>query len=76
MDTSRGYGTMGFTNPTERPTIIPSHSGYIVPQAAQDHAMAGAELLPAKRSQSYDNAMCIQQTQGIPLGDTVPGLVK
>jgi len=58
------YGTMNFTNPSEKPVLLPSHVGYVVKQAAQDHAMATAGIVPAKRQQSWDNAMCIQATQG------------
>jgi len=58
------YGTMNFTNPASKPLLLPSHVGYVVKQAAQDHAMATAGIVPAKRTQSWDNAMCIQSTQG------------
>ena len=58
------YGKMDFTNPSSKPILLPSQVGYVVKQAAQDHAMATAGIVPAKRSQSWDNAMCIQQTQG------------
>lgn len=57
------YGTMDFANPTGKPVLLPSHVGYVVKQAAQDHAMATAGIVPAKRTQSWDNAMCIQSRQ-------------
>ncbi len=57
------YGTMNFTNPTGKPVLLPSQVGYVVKTAAQDHAMATAGIVPAKRSQSWDNAMCIQSRQ-------------
>jgi len=57
------YGTMNFTNPADKPVLLPSHVGYIVKQAAQDHAMSTAGIVPAKRQQSWENAMCIQANQ-------------
>ena len=58
------YGKMDFTNPSSKPLLLPSHVGYVVKQAAQDHAMATAGIVPAKKGASWDNAMCIQQSQG------------
>lgn len=61
---TRGYGTLGFRNPTECLMIVPCHAGYVVKQAAQDHAMAHAGVVISSRERSFDTAMCIQQTQG------------
>ncbi len=57
------YGTMNFANPSGKPALLPSQVAYVVKQAAQDHAMCTAGIVPAKRSQSWDNAMCIQSRQ-------------
>jgi len=46
------YGSMNFTNPTDKPLLLPSQVAYVVKQAAQDHAMATAGIVPAKKSQS------------------------
>lgn len=62
------YGTLDFTNPKDKDVLLPSNVGYVVKQAAQDHAMATAGIVPAKRRQSWDNAMCIQETQGGYIG--------
>jgi len=61
---TRAYGTMEFENPSELLLIVPLHAGYVVKRAAQDHAMGHVGLVPAKKTRSYDTAMCIQQTQG------------
>lgn len=58
------YGTLGFRNPSDCLLIVPCHAGYVVKQAAQDHAMAHAGLVPSSTERSYDTAMCIQQSQG------------
>jgi hypothetical protein len=58
------YGTLGFRNPSERLLIVPCHAGYVVKQAAQDHAMAHAAVVRSSGESSYDTAMCVQQTQG------------
>ena len=34
------YGTLGFRNPSDCLLIVPCHAGYVVKQAAQDHACA------------------------------------
>jgi hypothetical protein len=62
---NNAYGSMTFKNPTDKPVILPSHIGYVVPgKSAQDHAMATAGLVAAKKSKTYKNAMCIQESQG------------
>lgn len=58
------YGTLGFRNPSDRVMIVPCHAGYVVKQAAQDHAMAHAGLVQPSARRQYDTAMCVQQTQG------------
>jgi hypothetical protein len=58
------YGTLGFRNPSDCLLIVPCHAGYVVKQAAQDHAMAHAAVVRSCGECSYDTAMCVQQTQG------------
>lgn len=58
------YGTLGFRNSGERLLIVPCHAGYVVKQAAQDHAMPNTGLVPPAGERSFNNAMCIQQAQG------------
>jgi hypothetical protein len=59
-----GYGTMVFENKDqERPAIVPSN--YMVRgKGAQDHAMAGSGVVASRRSASFDNACCVESSQG------------
>lgn len=61
---TRGYGSMEFKNPNDKVLLVPCHVGYVVKQAAQNHAMANCGLIGKKKDKTYDNAMCIQQSQG------------
>ena len=61
---TRGYGSLSFRNPSNAILIVPCHAGYVVKEAAQDHAMAQSGLVESGRQRSFDTAMCIQQTQG------------
>jgi hypothetical protein len=58
------YGTLGFRNPGDSVLIVPCHAGYVVKQAAQDHAMAHAGVVRSAGERSFNTAMCIQQSQG------------
>lgn len=58
------YGTLGFRNPGETVLIVPCHAGYVVKQAAQDHAMAHAGVVKSAGERSFNTAMCIQASQG------------
>jgi len=67
---THNYGEMKFRNPDpEKVLLIPCHAGYVTKHAAQDHAMSRAGLV-GKGDKSFDDAMCIQQSQGgyIPEG--------
>jgi hypothetical protein len=57
------YGTMVFENDDSKPIIVPANIMARGP-SAQDHAMSGAGIVPAKSSKSFDTACCIQQRQG------------
>ena len=59
-----GYGTLVFKNKTDDTMIIPPQAGYVVKQAAQDHALPHIGIVKGKQTTSFDNAMCIQQSQG------------
>lgn len=59
-----GYGNMVFENTSNKPLIVPCHAGYVVKQAAQDHAMSHSAILKGFQSKTFETAMCIQQTQG------------
>lgn len=59
-----GYGRLVFDNVTDSIVIVPCNATYILSQAAQDHAMAQAGVIPGKKAGLFDNAMCIQQSQG------------
>ncbi|MHC9544320.1 MAG: DUF6569 family protein [Vulcanimicrobiota bacterium] len=60
---TEAYGTMIFENPSSSIMLIPCHTGYMVKQSAQDHAMGHAALVGSESTVSFDTAMCIQQTQ-------------
>ncbi|UCF32896.1 MAG: hypothetical protein JSV78_11250 [Phycisphaerales bacterium] len=59
-----GYGTLDFDNPSEAVLIVPCHAGYVVKQAAQDHAMSHAGLVAGGKRRAFNTAVCIQQNQG------------
>ena len=47
---TRGYGSLVFENPTDVLMLIPCHTGYVVKQAAQDHAMAQAAFVASNKA--------------------------
>lgn len=62
---TRDYGSIRVQNlDNERPTIVPTGSGFITTQYAQDHATPGAKLLKPGENATIRGAMCIQETQG------------
>lgn len=59
------YGTMVFSNKSNKPTIVPTGYSYITKQAAQDHGTTNALLLASyANKKTFDITCCIQQTQG------------
>lgn len=60
---TENYGTLDFDNRSEGVLIVPCHAGYVVKQAAQDHAMSHAGLVEGGKRRAFDTAMCIQQIQ-------------
>ena len=48
----------------DRPTIVPTGTGFVSKQRAQDHASPGAALIKAGQNRTLDNCICIEETQG------------
>ncbi len=59
-----GYGSMVFHNPHDKPCIVPTGYAIITKQAAQDHALTFASLIPPMTRREINKACCIQETQG------------
>jgi len=58
------YGSMEFENTNkDEPVIIPSHM-MVRGKSAQDHAMSGSGVVLAASDRLFDNACCVEQTQG------------
>jgi hypothetical protein len=64
------YGSVTLKNRGSGPLVTPTNATWVTKHAAQDHAMAKAGLLGPGKTQRYDNAACVQATQGgaIPAG--------
>ena len=59
-----GYGKMEFRNTSpDEPVIVPSNM-MIRGKGAQDHAMSGSGVVLAASDRLFDNACCVEQTQG------------
>lgn len=58
------YGSVCLRNDDDRPTVVPPGAGWVVKEAAQDHAVGGGAIIPGKSERVIDTARCIQQTQG------------
>jgi len=58
------YGTVRVHNNTDQPTVVPTGAGWVVKEAAQDHAIGSAVILPGKSEIKITTARCIQQSQG------------
>jgi len=58
------YGSMEFQNTSrDEPVIIPSHM-MVRGKSAQDHAMSGSGVVLAASDRLFENACCVEQTQG------------
>lgn len=58
------YGEVDVTNEDEdRPTILPTGTGWVTKQSAQDHAVPSAKLIKPGESKHIDTAMCIEETR-------------
>jgi hypothetical protein len=60
---TRAYGSVELRNHADLPTLVPHGTGWVVPQKAQDHALAGGVLLAASGHEVVDTAVCIQPGQ-------------
>ena len=70
------YGTVNLRNDSDRPTIVPPGAGWVVKQAAQDHAIGSGALMKAGERKTINTAMCIQSSQGGYIrGDKHPMLI-
>lgn len=58
------YGDVRLRNPSDEPTIVPPGAGWVVKEAAQDHAIGGGKLIGPGKDKRVDTAMCIQSNQG------------
>jgi hypothetical protein len=59
-----GYGKMEFKNTNrEAPAIVPSNM-MVRGKGAQDHAMSGSGVVLAASDRLFQNACCVEQTQG------------
>jgi len=64
VDTSTGYGQMGFQNrDPDRPVIVPAHTAVMTKTSAQDHGMVKAGLVNKGTRRTFNDACCIQETQ-------------
>jgi hypothetical protein len=60
----RGYGNVELANPASQGvSILPLHMGYIQDQA-QNHALCRSAFLGAGQKRMFDDACCVQQSQG------------
>ncbi len=64
FDGTQTYGTMVFTNKSEKPVILPNGLSAISNELAQDHGNPFAYLLKPNRKEFLDFTCCIQQHQG------------
>jgi hypothetical protein len=64
------YGSLTLKNKGTGPLVTPTNSTWVTNYSAQDHAMSKAGLIGPGKTQRYDNAACVQSTQGghIPAG--------
>ena len=62
---TRNYGSVRVQNlDASRPTIVPTGSGFVTREYAQDHAVPSAYLIGPGEDKTLEGAMCIQETQG------------
>jgi hypothetical protein len=64
FDGTSGYGTMVFTNETDKVGIVPTGYCVMTTQTAQDHGTPFSALIPPQsRRKNVEHACCIEQTQ-------------
>ena len=64
LGTTGGYGKMNFRNTNrESPAVVPTNM-MVRGKGAQDHAMSGSGVVLAASDRLFQNACCVEQTQG------------
>jgi len=63
FERTTGYGSMQFSNEDDKPAIVPSNM-MVRGTGGQDHAMSGCGIILAKSTKSFNDACCIEETQG------------
>lgn len=59
------YGTMHYENSSDDGVgVVPSNHSVISEELAQDHAMGSAGLVESGQEERFDNACCIESSQG------------
>jgi len=61
---NRSYGEMTWTNGSNKETIIPNQMAAMTKQTAQNHAMMKAGYVKGKQTKQYNDAGCVQGSQG------------
>lgn len=64
MEGNQNYGQMQFRNEDAKIAIVPSNFMAIVKSSVQDHAMGSAGFVEGSSRRRFDNACCIQSSQG------------
>jgi hypothetical protein len=65
LGNSPQYGEIRVKNTdATRPLIVPTNSTFVTDASVQDHALAKAGLLGPGEQEKFDNAGCVQATQG------------
>jgi hypothetical protein len=77
VDTERSYGHLTIHNEESKPAIVLPQATYLTKKAAQDHAMVKAGYVPSSSARDFDDACCVESTQGgyIHKRDEVRGTV-
>ena len=65
------YGNLTFVNKSNKQVIVPAHATYMSKEHAQDHAMTKVGLVSANAQKTYNDAACVESSQGGTLGAKV-----
>jgi hypothetical protein len=61
---NNSYGQIGFTNKDSKEIIVPTQMAVITKQSAQNHGMTKAGYMAQKSSVTFNDAGCVQGSQG------------
>ena len=61
---NQSYGQINFTNKENKEVILPAQMAVLTKQSAQNHGMVKAGYIPSKASTTYNDAGCVQGSQG------------